>query len=455
MPLSVTCIIHIILAIEIFCIEIIKRKKGKFFFDFLTIANIFFLISYSITPLFYILFTDLEILPDNSFIDNISVISLFAYQVFLMGWFLGGSLKPKLKINHNHYVDSNDLKWLKLSTIFLVITAIFMVLIIISKGGVATSLGGALSRYSFEDTDSGGLAFLSRLTNIAPFLAAIFFYFLIEKSNTNINKKTIKFLFFIALSLSLFQIFSGASRGGMLRLIVLLGLVYISVNKRIKILPTVLIIAFSFIFITYGKQTFYSISNYTINSENIVDSFVYLNEIRDNAEKTGTDLIFREFSHPYKSVDTAIRYEKYSYEYTFFKDFFWSILRIIPSRFISIFTERPDPINITNTSLMTGVIGSGGIPPGLIASFYYSLGIFGVIIGFFLYGLLGRKINNKLSKKIKTSSIYLIPFSFFAYYYGFFVVNGDPNVYIYYILMPIVFLICIGFVKEKKRKFKK
>ncbi|AKX52909.1 O-antigen polymerase [Thiopseudomonas alkaliphila] len=449
MTLTLALVFHIILAIEITFIEVYKRKKGLLFFDFLTIANIFFLLSYSITPLFYLVFSDKNILPDILNADYIAALSFFSYHFFLLGWLVAGGLKFQTKKLLPSY--ALEFKWFKLGVIFLFITIFLMILTVVGKGGVVNSLGGALSRYSFEDVDSGGFAFLSRLTNVAPFLTSIFFYFLIQKNIgfIGLSKKMIKILFYISLGLSLFQVFSGASRGGMLRLFVLLGFIYILVENKIKLLPTAAIAILIFIFIMYGKQTFYAVSNLALNNENFSDSFHYLNEVRSNAQSTESDIVFREFSHPYKSMDTAIRYNSY-YSYTYFKDFLWSIFRILPGRFTSIFVERPVPINVINTTLMTGIPGAGGVPPGLIASFYYSLGVLGALIGCFLYGVLGRCLNVWLFRMMRAHKIYCVPFAFFSYYFGFFIANGDPNIYIYYILMPVVFILSLKIVSARK-----
>ena len=369
MTLTLALIFHILLAVEIISIEVFKRRKRFLFFDFLTIANVFFILSYSITPLFYLVFSEKNILPDIFNIDYIAALSFASYQFLLLGWFIAGGFKFQTKRSLPTCVL--EFKWFKLAVIFLLITAFLMIITVIGKGGVANSLGGALSRYSLEDVDSGGFAFLSRLTNIAPFLTAIFFYFLIQE-NMSLSKKLVKFLFYISLSLSLFQIFSGASRGGMLRLFVLLGFVYILVKDRIKLLPMITIFVFGFLFIMYGKQVFYGVSNSALNNAKFSESFLYLNDVRSNAQSTDSDIVFREFAHPYKSIDTAVRYDT-SYSYTYFKDFIWSIFRVLPNRFTSVFVDRPEPINILNTTLMLGVPGAGGIPPGLIASFYYSL----------------------------------------------------------------------------------
>ncbi|MDX9795641.1 MAG: hypothetical protein RBT24_02315, partial [Arcobacteraceae bacterium] len=89
------------------------------------------------------------------------------------------------------------------------------------------------------------------------------------------------------------------------------------------------------------------------------------------------------------------------------------------------------------------------IPPGIVASFYYSLGNIGVILGMFLFGYYGRKINNKLLALAKVDAIYYVPFTFLAFTYGGFIINGDPNIYIYHIIWPIFFYFLIRRIQRK------
>lgn len=448
MPLSLALVLHILLAVEIIFIELYKRRRGLLFFDFLTLANIFYLLSYSLTPVFYLWFSDTNILLDTEYVFQIATLTFFAYQMLLLGWAATGSLR--FKANKPLPTPILEYKWYRLSVTFLFITFLMLILLVLDKGGISGYLSGALARYSFEDSETGSFAFLSRLTSISPFLSAIFFYFLIKKP-CGISHRAIKVLFAISIILSLLQVFGGASRGGMIRLLVLLGLVYVLVNRKIKLLHTLLISLFAILFITYGKQTFYAVSNYVAYGESFSESFNYLDEVRSNAIDESDNVVFREFAHPYRSMDAVLRYEQSGYTYTYFSDFIWSPFRIIPYRYTSILFERPEPINNLNTELITGIPDSGGIPPGLIASFYYSIGILGIAIGSFFYGLIGRRINIWSDRMMKTSKIYSVPFAFFAYYYGFFIANGDPNVYIYYLIMPVLFLFALRFIKHKRK----
>lgn len=442
-------LLHLALAIEISIIELVRRKNKIIIFDFLTSANIFFLIGYCIVPLYYLNASRyIEIMPNSFYLDNVAIYIFLAYQFFILGW--GLFRRKKYNFKSHSQISQIDYKWLKMAYFSFFILLLMMILVVIGDGGISKYLSGALSRYSVEEQEVGGFAFLSRLTNVLPFIAAIFFYFLINKDKEH-NYKYIKIFFLLTTVLTVFQIIGGASRGGMVRFFLLLFLVYILVKNKLKIIPLSILSVLAFLFIIYGKQTFYATANFISKGESFYESFKYMDNIRNDAGKEGNSLFFTEFSHPYKSLDASIRYENKNYEYTYFRDFYWSALRIFPSRLVSIFLERPEPIHILNTSLLTGVSGVGGIPPGLIASFYYSLGILGIFLASFLYGALGAVLNNYFNKMINSSKIYYVPLVFFSYFYGFFIVNGDPNIYIYYILSPIIFMFFLKFIRNVDR----
>src|SRR5699024_2175603 len=90
---------------------------------------------------------------------------------------------------------------------------------------------------------------------------------------------------------------------------------------------------------------------------------------------------------------------------------------------------------VINTHQLRNNFG-GGIPPGLIASVYYSLGTIGVVLGGLFYGYLGRYLNDILIVKINSSPLYLTFFIYFSFFYGFFFTDGAQKVYIYVIIFP-------------------
>ena len=446
MEIAFPITLYIVIALEIILIESYKRKHGLFYFDFLTMLNLFYLLAYLITPIFYLKYSESFILLDTNNIDYIATLTFISYQMIVIGWVLGGILKLGKAKYASTYIDAN---WLRLSKRFIFIAILMVGLLIYGSGGLGVYLSGALTRYQFEDREAGAFSFLSRATNITTFLCAIFFTFLISNKKLQ-EHKNIKLFFYLALSLSLLQVIGNASRGGLLNIFVILGLTYVVAKSKIKLLPMSILFVFVYTFILYGKQTFYAISNSIFNNESFIESFIYMNDIRTNLDRTGSDAILREFAHPFTGLDTAIRYEGVGYSFSYFGDFIWSILRILPRRLTSTFIDLPQPLHITNTSLLTGISGSVGVPPGLVASFYYSLGIFGVFLGSFLYGFIGRIVNNTLKSRLKQSTVYAAPFAFFSYYYGFFMVNGDPTVYIYNLIMPTLFLILLNFISKNK-----
>lgn len=440
---SIYIILYVFLGIQIIVVEFSRKKNKKF--DFFSGANFFFLLAYVITPIYYGIWSqyNLYIYIDNS--DQILFYSIFAYQLLWIGWSFGTYLKPSKSISQT------NINWVKFTINWFWVILILFSIIIIEKGGISKAIGaGAISRYNFEELETGTFAFLSRIVALSPFLTAVFFFYLI-KQDLNYDKTKIKWYYFSSLIISILLTFISASRGGLARIFVLQFLIFILVKRKIKI-TNMLAISFALlIVIAYGKHFFYAVSSFFFYGNSFTESFNYMEEIRGTEEEGYLEVIFSEFAHPIKSLNVAIEYNNSMHTFTYFRDFFWSVLRIFPQRITSFFVSRPETVTTINTHLLTNNM-STSIPPGIIGTFFYSFGGFGIAIGMFLYGLVGGLVNNNLIFNENKNKAFVVPFVFFTFFYGFFIVNGDPNVYIYYILMPIVYLIILS--KSTKIKFK-
>jgi len=432
----------ILLGIQI-CIVEFTRKKG-FKYDFFSVLNFIYVLVYVVTPLYYTAQSEISI---NDATESLFY-SILGYQFILAGWILGQKKRNKTRILNDDQKIKIDKKWIIISIYAFWISIISFTILTISRGGISNAIAqGALSRYSIEEVESSSFAFLSRIVALLPFLSLIFFYFFLKRKEFSYPNK-ILFYFYFSLSMSVLQAFISASRGGLLRIFLMYLLLTTLLKANINFKKLIFFCVFFVLFVSYGKQTFYAVSNYFYSGESISESFNYLNDARKTDEQSKGDLIFREFSHPSLSINAAVKYNEVDGRYTYFRDFTWSILRIIPQR-LTTFLDRPEPINVINTHQLRNNFG-GGIPPGLIASFYYSLGTIGVVLGGLFYGYLGRYLNDILIVKINSSPLYLTFFIYFSFFYGFFVTNGDPNVYIYYIIFPALLI----FIGNKSLKFR-
>ena len=432
---SLMLVIYFLLFLQIILIEIL-RSKAKFF-DFFSFANFIFLLVYVITPVYYELWSEGNIYAniDNSY--EVVVYTVIGYQFLWIGWILG---TYKRISNISLKKNDSDRKWIKGSIGAMWIVFFLFLVLTIDRGGLSQSIGaGALSRYNYEEIETSRFAFFSRVVSLSPFLTAIFLFYVIKPS-LDYNRQKVKYYYFFSFSISLLQTFIGASRGGLLRLFLLQFLVFVLVKRNVKIVNLAALCFLILLVISYGKQTFYAVSNFFYYGESLTDSFNYLNTIRGTDDKSTLDVFFNEFSHPIKSLNVAVQYNGDRYSYTYFNDFIWAIIRILPQRLTSMILSRPDTVTSINTYLITDNYATS-IPPGIVGTFYYSLGGVGVVLGMLAYGFTGSVFNKKLLKQQRSNKVYVVPFVFFSFFYGFFITNGDPNVYIYYILMPVLFII--------------
>ena len=374
--------------------------------------------------------------------------SFFAYSLMVFGWRIHGS---SYKIKYYTFGTQNkvlfDLKIYRLLFSLLISMSILTLIYFFGLGGIQKALStGALMRYSFVETQIGNFSYLARVIAMVPLICGFYFYFLIESPKFK-KLNNIKILFIISIIISLLRILVGASRGAFLNLFLMQLLIYFKVRNTINVRATVVISLLIVIFVMYGKQVFFATAT-AISGGDFFEAFSYLNYTRGTSDKTGVELILREYQHVIHSLNAAFTNAGINISYTFFNDWYWSVLRVIPQKITKIFLDRPDTISFINTGILINRLETS-IPPGIVASFYYSLGNIGVILGMFLFGYYGRKINNKLLALAKVDAIYYVPFTFLAFTYGGFIINGDPNIYIYHIIWPIFFYFLIRRIQRK------
>lgn len=440
MVITYSIFLIIIVLLEFF------RKRDKLF-DFFTIANLYFILCYIIIPLYFIFNPKNGISLNINYDEQVLLTSMYAYFFLFIGWtFSSLKIKPP-----NKTLVYNYKKLLKIAQVGIVITFISTILYFASLGGLKQALvSGSLTRYGIEETgEIGTFAFAAKIVNMAPFINSLLFCLLLIKP-PSLNKNKLKWLYLLSLILTILIFLVGSSRGAFVVLLLMHLFIYLKLKKKVKIKPIVIVSVSSALFVQFGKQFFYA-SAMMFKGGNFFEEFAYLGEFRRTSEFTIVESILKEFVHPIVSLDKSFDNLGNSVPYTYFGDFFWAILRIIPQRIVSLFVERPNTISYINTVVVQD-FEEASLPPGLLAHFYYSLGYIGIALGMFFYGLIGGKFNNFLLRHSEQNKIYFVFFVSFALNYGSFITNGDPNVYLYSILWPVIFLF---FVYRSKLKVKK
>lgn len=133
----------------------------------------------------------------------------------------------------------------------------------------------------------------------------------------------------------------------------------------------------SYFILLYGKQFFASMS-----ADSVSQAF---QQRLANAGDNNPFEALQNFEHHYASIGVADAYVSGSQGMRYFVDVINAPLSVLPSRLIGM--DKPQPISVFNTYMITGVYDSR-IPPGLIAFGIYSLGYLGVPILMAVYGYL-------------------------------------------------------------------
>ena len=80
-----------------------------------------------------------------------------------------------------------------------------------------------------------------------------------------------------------------------------------------------------------------------------------------------------------------------------------------------------------NTILNKGVL-KRTVLVGILGYFSYALGVIGVLLGMFFYGVLGGYLSRFFYQNAKLNQTILVFAYFFIFYYGYFVFRGDPKI---------------------------
>ena len=94
--------------------------------------------------------------------------------------------------------------------------------------------------------------------------------------------------------------------------------------------------------------------------------------------------------------------------FNYFQSYFENLYRFIPR---SIWPEKPEGIGQRCAEVFYGRVNMGGVPPGPFGESYWSLGIFGVIIVYFFFGMFLKLVGSVFSsnpKSLGILSIYLL-----------------------------------------------
>lgn len=435
----------IIFSFFVICITVIfeRSRAKKVPIDAMSMSLIMLTFIYFIIP--DLIFTtdicgDYECNVNN--IILIKTISFVGVFFIIAGYIIGNHVTPiGVKPRKHPQKISTAALWM-----LVIVSIVSLAFYVNAFGGLKEALIiGPKMRFTKFDVELGQSVYGLYLVRLASIVLVVSQYYIYDSFGRN-RRHLVLLIITSAIILFVYALILG-SRGTIFQTILLALFIHINKNgwksiipyKPLRIAVVFFVITLGMFFVFYGKQVLHNVSNVTAGDGESVSDIIDKKEI--NRNKIFKRLV-KEFSHPYVSIDFAI---KEKYEYNYFKHFFYAPFHLIPSRIIGL-SEKPPRISNFNSNLVLGD-SSAGYPPGLFASFWYGGGLIGVILASLIYGMFISIFQKQLFSLTSLRSYYYVPLLLYVFWpIGKFVSNGDLSVYIKgYIHFPAAILLLIFF----------
>jgi len=415
-------------------------RKRYFIIDHITLFNFFFFLVYSFTPIALILEGTHLINDDmpygSEYFGNFEFTPIIVFGAYL--FFLGGYI---FTINQNAKYSIDFKTKFEIDLVVKVLPFLYLILftffyIYVSEfGGLMEAIeqaeayrSGAITYHKF--------GFLQRFFS----LNTILFYYLYFKV---ILQKEQKYrwifitLFIVSIILSIMIMAVYSSRGFII--FELTGLYIITAmyykNYFLKYLIPSLTVAF--LIIKFGRPFMGSISDLVLYG---FDAFWSGFTSRLDVIEQESQSIVSNFTHPIVSLEVSLQRSGVDVDLRYFMDIFYAFFSLLPNELLGI--KDPQKLMELNSLLLQGQEVEE-ILPGVLGFFSYSLSIVGVLLGSFVYGVVGGilyKLFITFYKQYKSSLIYIYIISLS---YGYFVFRGSPGNLLQekFILLVVLFVI--------------
>jgi hypothetical protein len=418
----------------------------KLVFNSLLYFNLFYMLVYVIVPLYATHYDSLHYsgISEVTRSDYVVITVLCSYVIYMIAWQV---MPMQIKGSHEETYREEKSQY-NVTLGFMALYIIASTLYYNSFGGLLKAIStGALARYGYEEIEMGWTRFAK---NIMP-LGNIILYFTFYKVYFGPIKEVAskyKKIFYVSICLVSIASIITASRGAVVEVFIILTAIAICNGYQFKLKHTSCMLICACVFTVYGKGFFYAVATVFSKGDflSALDAFNQLEELR-TMRGDFMDRMVQEFIHPFGSLTVAMDLSLESFfEYGYFTDYLFSFLRIIPQTITSQWIELPPTVSYINTvNLSNNYVAS--IPPGLLGGLYYSGGYLGIFFGMVIYAAIGKYLFKLQCSQYKNSTAFV---ALFCFLYGGYVTNGDPNIYIYDLLWPTVFML---FIKLNSKRY--
>ena len=411
---------------------LLSRRRVDFFFFF----NIYFLVLYVLAPL-HILVGGSDFLPASYLhaYTRYGAGSFTSALVIIVGYFsvVFGYYSRLVKAtasNIRFELTWNPSHTLLVAGLFLSASFASIAIYALQYGGLERAIKLAILTRGGEWTEAGPYVFVKHFMGFS--CVSLFLIFTATLAERWKRRLVLKAALGLLSSCGvILTALLTAGRGFIIMLLLVLYLT-LAIYKQRSFFPFLLLIGcFAFIFILVGKPFFHSL----YRGEPLVP---VISLFRDFDYATSYQRLWREFVHPYISLEAALATTG-RVTPRLFLDWIYALFRLIPERLIPI--RAPETIAYLNTEMVIGIRESV-VPPGLLGFFWYSALLPGIILGGIVFGAVGRWLDTVLGKN-RQNPLGLGLYVLAAFIYGNFTMYGEPRVFLFANLSWLVLFFCV------------
>lgn len=428
------------LGLIIFIVFFEFTRKKVTTVDFITLFNINFTLMYPLPA--FILDAALGDTSEMWMDDKFYVSNLQTAVAIFAGYFLviiGFASKASEKFAKKVIIQSYSKKSVITFAVLLLLFACLSIYIYSSQyGGFMTALSKTNLIRAGAEEHSGPLLFFKRFLYCSFLSSYLLGSFVIFNSNKDIKKNWLtKIAFFISLIVSLIAFTLCGARAPFINFILVFYFGYVLKTNKFSWSFTIIFTLVSAIFVSYGKQLFFSLTALPEGLFAVVEKFT---EAKSNAPDEGVLSFYKvisNFVYPVYSLDTAFTQV---YELRFFEDWIYGFASLLPQKLSGI--DVPETVTYYNT-LFIANSNEYGIQPGFLAFGIYSMSWMGLILICLVYGWVGRYLQTILT--IHLNKIIWMPF--FYIFIGLIWLDlqifGNPQEFFqtnFWALLSIIFL---------------
>ncbi|MHC4436743.1 MAG: hypothetical protein ACYS3S_05240 [Planctomycetota bacterium] len=408
-----------------------KRRKVVFV-DFMTLFNLFFVFSYLIPAIVFLLnplnfhkWRFLAIVPETMESFSVMLAITVGYFSIVVGYLAGSKQRirayPQIVFKYGEKTQ-----FVLIVFFFAVLSAAFMVYVYGYGGVVELLLSGKDIRAGRKE--AGVYQYFGYFASGLP-LSMLLFYSFKKYSGKVFYSKISKYFFVLAFLLSLIYTVGEAGRGKIGMIFLVLLFFWLNYGRpKFTAKKIVILLFFSvsvFCLVKYGKQAIWSIGALRDGPSAYISAFeIRCKKTVPESRTLGESLIgfARNFDHGISSVYLSLfQPDIYQSPRLFFD---W--LRAFPDAFPGIsqpeFVVSGTPSSLNRDHFKTG----GYVPPGWVAMKIINGSIIWLLAGSLIAGFIGGYLNKLLLLSWDSSPIMPALFIYMAFFWKDYIVGPDP-----------------------------